>query len=100
MSECQNDCDCDSPSGPHDPDCRALHKGCDDGERMCDKHWRQHRADFAYLRNIPLSAVTGVMSEEEKQNMRDSGHAHLLPDALADQIDMARMREKDKWTQT
>jgi len=75
---CHGECDCGSPIGPHDPDCRSLDV-CD-GERgiWCEKHWQEKLYEYGWMRGKPLSAVTGVMSEEDKQDMRDAGRGHLV----------------------
>jgi hypothetical protein len=93
MSECHGECDCGNPSvkyyGPHDPDCRSLDK-CDGESGMwCEKHWQEALHEWGWLKGMP--------SEEQiRQDMIDAGRGHLLPDVLADKIDMARMRDKER----
>lgn len=91
MSDCESKCDCGNPSvayyGPHDPDCHSLDL-CDEG-RYCDKNRAEAEADHAYLKGTPSP-------EQYRQDMIDAGRGHLLPDVLADRIDMARMRMKDE----
>lgn len=77
---CQSQCDCGNPSvkhyGPHDPDCHSFTK-CDE-HHQCDKHAAAAEAENAWMRNVSISAVTGVMSEEDKQDLRDAGRGHLV----------------------
>jgi hypothetical protein len=90
---CSSKCDCGNPSvkyhGPHDPDCRSLDV-CD-GERgiWCEKHWQEQLREHGWMKGMPSEA-------QQRQDMIDAGRGHLLPDVLADKIDMARMRAKDK----
>lgn len=85
---CQSECDCTAPGGyPHEPDCR-YHEHCEE-ERMCDKHRAESMAEHAWLKGTPSP-------EQYRQDMIDAGRAHLLPDVMADRIDMARMRAKDR----
>ena len=66
---------------------------CGDEGRLCDACEANVMAEHAWLR--------GTQSpDQERQDMIDAGREHLLPDVLADKIDMARMREKDSWTKT
>ena len=89
MSACHGECDCGWPGpayGPHDPDCRSLDKCDDERGSWCEKHWQE-----------ALHELKGTPSPEQvRQDMIDAGRGHLLPDVLADRIDMARMRTKDE----
>ena len=79
MDDCQSECDCGWPGpayGPHDPDCHVFWK-CDEGQ-MCDKHTAEAIREHNWMRGKPLSAVTGVMDEADKQDMRDAGRGHLV----------------------
>lgn len=93
MSKCESECDCNAPGGyPHEPDCH-WYEYCDEG-RMCDKHeaeaMAEHRRDY-------LNAGGYAQTEDQmRQDMIDAGRGHLLPDVMADKIDMARMRMKDR----
>jgi hypothetical protein len=50
-----------------------------DGERYCDKHLNEQQKLHEWMRGLPKSAITGVLSEEEEQDLRDAGRGHLLP---------------------
>lgn len=78
MSTCYSECDCDCSWNPlsHTPDC-ASHRVCDEG-RYCDKHMAEQEAAHAYLRHVPLGAVTGRLSDQDKQDLRDAGRGHLI----------------------
>lgn len=80
MSACESACDCCNPSvkfhGPHDPDCH-FYDHCDEG-RYCDKHLAEAEAEHAWMRGIPKSVVTGVLSDEDKQDIIDAGRGHLV----------------------
>jgi hypothetical protein len=73
-SPCYTECDCDAT--PHSPDCssRVI---CDEGN-WCDRHFAEAMKENEWMRGLPLSAVTGVMSEQDKQDLRDAGRGHLL----------------------
>jgi hypothetical protein len=77
---CQSECDCGNPSvkyyGPHDPDCHSFWK-CGEGQ-MCDKHTAEAIREHSWMRGNPLSAVTGALSDEDKQDLRDAGRGHLI----------------------
>lgn len=93
---CHSECDCNAPGGyPHEPDCH-YYEYCNDG-KYCDKHRAEAEADHAYLKHVPRHAVFNDAEavEERNQELRDSCRGHRVPD-LADQIDMARMRAKDR----
>lgn len=79
-NDCQSECDCGNPSvkyyGPHDPDCHSFRK-CDE-EVYCDKHFDEASKENAWMLGVPLSAITGVMSDEDKQELRDAGRGHLV----------------------
>jgi hypothetical protein len=78
MSTCASECDCMAPGGyPHEPDCHWWDK-CDE-DRSCDKHREEARKEHEYLRGMSRGAALGVMSEEEKQDLRDAGRGHLVP---------------------
>jgi hypothetical protein len=51
---------------------------CGDEGRMCDACFAKAMAEHSWMRGKPLSAVTGVMSEEDKQELRDAGRGHLV----------------------
>lgn len=83
MTPCHSDCDCGNPSvkyyGPHEPDCHS-HVECNESG-MCDRHEAEAIADIAdhaWMRHVSLGAVTGVMSEQDKQDIIDAGRGHLL----------------------
>lgn len=77
MSLCTSECDCGAPGGyPHEPDCHWWWK-CDEGQ-MCDKHTAEAIREHSWMRRVPRSAVTGVMDESEKQQLRDAGRGHLV----------------------
>lgn len=94
MIICQSECDCGAPGGyPHEPDCRSFRK-CDwDGEgAYCDAHFEEAAMENARVLRTPI----GQTEAEMRQDLIDSGRGHLVPDYLADRIDMARMRMKDE----
>lgn len=77
MSNCQSECDCGRIDGkPHDPDCHSYRE-CDDGV-YCDKHFDEASKENAWMLGVPLSAITGVMSEQDEQDLRDAGRGHLV----------------------
>ena len=47
-------------------------------EVLCDAHFTAAMLQDAFLANVPRGAVTGVMSEAEKQQLRDAGRGHLV----------------------
>lgn len=59
---------------------RAAHApcGCDDEGRMCEEHANEAMREHAWMRGRPLSVVTGVLSDEQKQDLRDAGRGHLV----------------------
>jgi hypothetical protein len=77
---CHSDCDCAQDFEPgntsHAPDCHSLDH-CDEG-RQCDKHAAEAMAEHAWMRNVSQGAVTGVMSEQDKQDLRDAGKGHKV----------------------
>jgi hypothetical protein len=78
---CSSECDCGTINGhPHEPDCHWWDH-CDDG-KYCDKHLEQAMQEHAWMAHVGLSAVTGEMSEQDKQDIRDAGRGHLLGDWL------------------
>jgi hypothetical protein len=88
VSACEGKCDCGAPGGyPHDPDCRSLDECGENG--MCEKHWQEELYAHGWMkgREPPRS------QEEIDQELRDSGHDHLI--GLEDRIDYARMRAKE-----
>ena len=46
--------------------------------QMCDGCFTAAMLEHAWLANVPRGAVTGVMSEAEKQQLRDAGRGHLV----------------------
>jgi hypothetical protein len=79
VSTCHSECDCGWPGpdyGPHDPDCHSLEL-CDE-ERYCDRHFDEATQENAWMLGVPLCALTGVMSEQDKQDLRDAGRGHLV----------------------
>jgi hypothetical protein len=46
--------------------------------QMCDGCFTAAMLEHAWLANVPRGAVTGVMSEAEKQALRDAGRGHLV----------------------
>jgi hypothetical protein len=56
-------------------DARAL---CDEG-LYCERHYQEQLAEHAWMRGVPLSAVTGVLGPEERQALTEAGRGHLLP---------------------
>jgi hypothetical protein len=79
VSACQSECDCGWPGpayGPHDPDCNSYRE-CDE-QAYCDKHFDEASRENAWMLGVSLGAITGVMSDEEKQDMRDGGRGHLV----------------------
>jgi hypothetical protein len=76
-NECASECDCEYiESISHDPHCHSR-TVCDEG-RMCDKHAAEAMAEHAWMRHVSIGAVTGVMSESDKQDLRDAGRGHLV----------------------
>ena len=51
---------------------------CGDEGRRCDACEEAEMREHAWMAHVPLSAITGVMSEEEKQDLRDAGRGHLV----------------------
>lgn len=54
---------------------------CDEG-LYCEKHYREAAAEHAWMAGKPLSLVTGRLSEEQRQELREAGRGHLLDDWL------------------
>jgi hypothetical protein len=52
---------------------------CGDEGRLCDTCSAEAQKDHEYLRGMSRGAALGVMSEEEKQDLRDAGRGHLVP---------------------
>ena len=75
-SACHGACDCGTL--PHDRDCRALDVCDGETGAWCEKHWQEQLHEHGWMRGKPLSAVTGVMSEQDKQDLRDAGRGHLV----------------------
>ena len=77
MNNCHGECDCGSPIGPHDPDCRSLDK-CD-GERgtWCEKHWQEKLYENGWLKRVSKYAVMPT-DEDFDQELRDAGRGHLV----------------------
>lgn len=50
---------------------------CDEG-LYCEKHYQEAAAEHAWMAGRPLSDVTGVLSEEQEQDLRDAGRGHLI----------------------
>ena len=65
-----------------DDECSDLGTGmraiCDEGY-YCEKHFREAEKEHSWMAHVPFSVVTGVMNEEEEQDLRDAGRGHLLP---------------------
>lgn len=77
MSACESECDCHvDPQVGHQPDCN-FYRTCDE-DRSCDKHRAEAMAEHAWMRGRSKGACTGVMSEQDKQDMRDAGRGHLV----------------------
>src|SRR6185437_6550153 len=102
MNNCKSECDCDGPDKllgiDHAPDCHSR-RTCDDG-LYCDKHFEEAAEENRRVLRSPIGARCGgsMYGHDEdamRQDMIDAGRGHLLPDVLADRIDMARMRLKD-----
>jgi hypothetical protein len=79
---CRSECDCCPYADPetggdvHESDCHSQVE-CADG-RWCDRHLAEAEAEHSWMRNVSIGAVTGVMSEQDKQDMRDAGRGHLV----------------------
>ena len=72
MSACASECDCGAPGFmPHEPDCHWWDK-CDEG-RYCDRHFAEAKAEHAWMRGMSKGACTGVLSDQDKQDLRDAG---------------------------
>lgn len=52
--------------------------GCDDEGRMCEEHALEAMREHAWMRNVSIGAVTGVMSESDKRDLRSAGRGHLV----------------------
>jgi hypothetical protein len=80
MSACKSECDCGQDLEPgntsHALDCHSRVE-CDEG-RSCDKHEAEAVAEHAWMRNYSIGAVTGVMSEADKSDLRAAGRGHLV----------------------
>jgi hypothetical protein len=80
MSACSSQCDCDGPDEllgiDHAPDCHSRTE-CD-GDHTCDKHMAEMEAEHSWMRGRSKGACTGVMSDEDKQDLRDAGRGHLV----------------------
>jgi len=89
MSACKSECDCGQPwpgSTAHTADCNSRRE-CDEG-LYCDKHFEEASQENAGVLRSPIGSTY-------EQDMIDAGRGHLLPDVLADRIDMARLRMKE-----
>jgi hypothetical protein len=75
MTDCHTECDC--PGEPHTDDC-SSHVECAE-QSWCDKHFAEAIQENQWMRHVSLGAVTGVMSEQDKQDLCDAGRGHLLP---------------------
>lgn len=54
-------------------------EGCPDcDEHYCDKHQEEAEAEYRWMRNVSIGAITGVMSSKDEQDMRDAGRGHLV----------------------
>jgi hypothetical protein len=62
-----------------DPDDKESVIRCGDEGRLCDTCSAEAQKEHEYLRGMSRGAALGVMSEEEKQDLRDAGRGHLLP---------------------
>ena len=94
MSECHSECDCGTINGhPHEPDCHWWDK-CD--ERLCDRHEAEQMAEHKRGWLNAGGSTYAATEDQMRRDMIDAGRGHLLPDVLADKIDMARMRAKEQ----
>ena len=74
---CRSECDCDhAESISHDPNCNSR-TVCDEG-RYCDRHFAEAELENRWMLRSSFGAVTGRMSEQDKQDMRDAGRGHLV----------------------
>lgn len=76
---CMSACDCDFIGGAvidHALDCHSRIE-CD-GDHSCDKHMAEAEAEHSWMRGRSKGACTGVMSEQDKQDLRDAGRGHLV----------------------
>ena len=82
MSACKSACDCYPYSDPetggevHESYCHSQVE-CDEG-RWCDRHFEERANEHRWMRGLPKSAITGVLSEEDKQDIIDAGRGHLV----------------------
>lgn len=51
---------------------------CGDEGRLCDKCFAEAVAEHSWMRNVSRGAATGVMSEQDKQDLRDAGKGHKV----------------------
>jgi len=51
---------------------------CGDEGRMCEECLDAGMREHAWMRGLSQGACTGVMSEKEKQELRDAGRGHLV----------------------
>jgi hypothetical protein len=63
-----------SPCSDLDSGGRAV---CDEGH-FCERHYREAALEHAWLAQQPRSFVTGVLSDEQEQYLRDAGRGHLV----------------------
>jgi hypothetical protein len=75
VSACKSECDCDLTNG-HAIDCHSR-RLCDEGA-YCDFHFEEAAAENAWMLGVPLSAITGQMSEADEQDLTDAGRGHLV----------------------
>lgn len=51
---------------------------CGDEGRMCEKCEAEAMAEHSWMRGRSQGTCTGVMSEQDKQDLRDAGRGHLV----------------------
>lgn len=49
-----------------------------DGDYCSEECSKEATAEFAYLKDLPLSALVGGLSSEQEQDVRDAGRGHLV----------------------
>ncbi len=52
---------------------------CGDEGVLCDACFEQDIRDHLWMRGLSYGAITGRMSAEDEQDVRDAGRSHLLP---------------------
>jgi hypothetical protein len=61
----------------HVPKPLMCHGGICDEDSYCEYHSQLQARQYAYLRGMPLGAITGRLSERDNQDLRDAGRGHL-----------------------